>query len=87
MPTSLPPIRPIELAEIREKSNTLKANWKKEKDLIARIRAHIQGFEQRAAAGDPLFASLVNQGHTHNMRTTLVFLESKHELLQAMITT
>jgi ATP-dependent Clp protease ATP-binding subunit ClpB len=27
-----------ELAEIREKSNTLKANWKKEKDLIARIR-------------------------------------------------
>ena len=28
-----------ELAEIREKSNTLKANWKKEKELIARIRA------------------------------------------------
>ncbi|HEY3974021.1 MAG TPA: ATP-dependent chaperone ClpB [Candidatus Sulfotelmatobacter sp.] len=28
-----------ELAEIREKSNTLKANWKKEKDLIARVRA------------------------------------------------
>jgi ATP-dependent Clp protease ATP-binding subunit ClpB len=28
-----------ELAEIREKSNTLKVNWKKEKDLIARIRA------------------------------------------------
>jgi ATP-dependent Clp protease ATP-binding subunit ClpB len=28
-----------ELAEIRERSNTLKANWKKEKDLIARIRA------------------------------------------------
>ncbi|HYM79220.1 MAG TPA: ATP-dependent chaperone ClpB, partial [Candidatus Dormibacteraeota bacterium] len=28
-----------ELAEIREKSNALKANWKKEKDLIARIRA------------------------------------------------
>jgi len=28
-----------ELAEIREKSNTLKANWKKEKDLIARTRA------------------------------------------------
>jgi ATP-dependent Clp protease ATP-binding subunit ClpB len=27
-----------DLAEIREKSNTLKANWKKEKDLIARIR-------------------------------------------------
>ena len=27
-----------ELAEIREKSNTLKANWKKEKDAIARIR-------------------------------------------------
>ncbi len=27
-----------ELAEIREKSNTLKANWKKEKDLIARGR-------------------------------------------------
>jgi len=28
-----------DLAYIREKSNTLKANWKKEKDLIARIRA------------------------------------------------
>ena len=28
-----------ELAEIRERSNVLKANWKKEKDLIARIRA------------------------------------------------
>jgi len=28
-----------ELAEIREKSNALKANWKKEKDLIARTRA------------------------------------------------
>ena len=27
-----------ELAEVREKSNTLKANWKKEKDLIARAR-------------------------------------------------
>jgi ATP-dependent Clp protease ATP-binding subunit ClpB len=27
-----------DLADIREKSNTLKANWKKEKDLIARIR-------------------------------------------------
>ncbi len=27
-----------ELAEIREKSNTLKANWKKEKESIARIR-------------------------------------------------
>ena len=28
-----------ELAEIRERSNILKANWKKEKDLIARIRS------------------------------------------------
>ena len=28
-----------DLAEIREKSNTLKVNWKKEKDLIARVRA------------------------------------------------
>ena len=28
-----------ELAEIREKSNALKANWKKEKDLISRSRA------------------------------------------------
>ncbi|MCU1301395.1 MAG: ATPase, partial [Candidatus Sulfotelmatobacter sp.] len=27
-----------ELAEIREKANTLKANWKKEKELIARVR-------------------------------------------------
>jgi ATP-dependent Clp protease ATP-binding subunit ClpB len=28
-----------DLADIREKSNALKANWKKEKDLIARVRA------------------------------------------------
>ncbi|PYX76095.1 MAG: type VI secretion system ATPase TssH, partial [Acidobacteria bacterium] len=35
-----------ELAEIREKSNTLKANWKKEKDLIARIRALKEKIEQ-----------------------------------------
>src|ERR1700692_2803806 len=28
-----------ELAEVREKSNALKANWRKEKDLIARVRA------------------------------------------------
>ena len=35
-----------ELAEIREKSNTLKANWKKEKDLIARIRALKEKVEQ-----------------------------------------
>ena len=35
-----------ELAEIREKSNTLKANWKKEKDAIARIRALKEKIEQ-----------------------------------------
>jgi len=35
-----------ELAEIREKSNTLKANWKKEKDSIARIRALKEKIEQ-----------------------------------------
>ena len=35
-----------ELAEIREKSNTLKANWKKEKDLIAHIRALKEKIEQ-----------------------------------------
>src|SRR5512140_2075122 len=35
-----------ELAEIREKSNTLKANWKKEKDLIARARALKEKIEQ-----------------------------------------
>jgi len=35
-----------ELAEIREKSNTLKANWKKEKDLIARIRTLKEKIEQ-----------------------------------------
>jgi ATP-dependent Clp protease ATP-binding subunit ClpB len=35
-----------ELAEIREKSNTLKANWKREKDLIARSRALKQQIEQ-----------------------------------------
>ena len=27
-----------ELAELREKSNALKANWKREKDLIAKAR-------------------------------------------------
>src|SRR5246127_4407833 len=35
-----------ELAEIRERSNTLKANWKKEKDLIARIRTLKEKIEQ-----------------------------------------
>jgi ATP-dependent Clp protease ATP-binding subunit ClpB len=35
-----------ELAEIREKSNTLKANWKKEKDSIARIRALKENIDQ-----------------------------------------
>jgi ATP-dependent Clp protease ATP-binding subunit ClpB len=35
-----------ELAEIREKSNTLKARWKQEKDLIARSRQLKQKIEQ-----------------------------------------
>ena len=35
-----------ELAEIREKSNTLKVNWKKEKDLIARSRQLKEKIEQ-----------------------------------------
>jgi len=35
-----------ELAEIREKSNTLKANWKKEKDAIGRIRALKERIDQ-----------------------------------------
>jgi ATP-dependent Clp protease ATP-binding subunit ClpB len=35
-----------ELAEIREKSNTLKANWKREKDLIARSRSLKERIEQ-----------------------------------------
>ena len=35
-----------ELAEIREKSNALKANWKKEKELIARIRELKEKIEQ-----------------------------------------
>jgi ATP-dependent Clp protease ATP-binding subunit ClpB len=35
-----------ELAEIREKSNALKANWKKEKDLIARARQLKEKIEQ-----------------------------------------
>ena len=35
-----------ELAEIREKSNVLKANWKKEKDLIARSRQLKEKIEQ-----------------------------------------
>jgi ATP-dependent Clp protease ATP-binding subunit ClpB len=35
-----------ELAEIREKANTLKANWKQEKDLIGRSRALKEKLEQ-----------------------------------------
>src|ERR1700676_3809071 len=35
-----------ELAELREKSNALKANWKREKDLIARTRALKEKIEQ-----------------------------------------
>jgi len=35
-----------ELAEIREKSNTLKVNWKKEKDAIARTRSLKEKIEQ-----------------------------------------
>ncbi len=35
-----------ELAEIREKSDALKANWKKEKDVIARTRALKEKIEQ-----------------------------------------
>ncbi len=35
-----------ELAEVREQSNALKANWKKEKDLIARSRALKEKIEQ-----------------------------------------
>ncbi len=35
-----------ELAEIREKSNALKANWKKEKDLIARTRSLKENIER-----------------------------------------
>jgi ATP-dependent Clp protease ATP-binding subunit ClpB len=38
-----------ELAEIREKSNTLKANWKKEKDLIARVRTLKEQIEKLKA--------------------------------------
>src|SRR6202047_4620890 len=35
-----------ELAEIREKANTLKASWKREKELIARARALTEKLEQ-----------------------------------------
>jgi ATP-dependent Clp protease ATP-binding subunit ClpB len=35
-----------ELAEVREKSNTLKANWKREKDLIAKSRQLKEKIEQ-----------------------------------------
>ena len=35
-----------ELAEVREKSNTLKANWKREKDLIAKSRRLKEKIEQ-----------------------------------------
>jgi ATP-dependent Clp protease ATP-binding subunit ClpB len=38
-----------ELAEIRERSNTLKANWKKEKDLIARVRTLKEQIEKLKA--------------------------------------
>ena len=38
-----------ELAEIRERSNTLKANWKKEKDLIARVRVLKEQIEKLKA--------------------------------------
>jgi ATP-dependent Clp protease ATP-binding subunit ClpB len=38
-----------ELAEIQEKSNTLKANWKKEKDLIARVRTLKEQIEKLKA--------------------------------------
>ena len=42
-----------ELAEVREKSNTLKANWKKEKDLIAHVRElkeHLEKLKQEEQA-------------------------------------
>ena len=67
-----------ELAEIREKSNTLKANWKKEKDLIARVRAPqradreaedrrtgraAQG-QQRARRRDPLWKDSASRAGT-----------------------
>jgi ATP-dependent Clp protease ATP-binding subunit ClpB len=38
-----------ELAEIQERANTLKANWKKEKDLIARVRALKEQIEKLKA--------------------------------------
>jgi ATP-dependent Clp protease ATP-binding subunit ClpB len=38
-----------ELAEIREKANALKANWKKEKDVIGRIRALKEQIEKLRA--------------------------------------
>src|ERR1700758_4414060 len=41
-----------ELAEIREKSNTLKAAWKQEKDLIARQRALKEQIEAMKAEAD-----------------------------------
>jgi len=41
-----------ELAEIREKSNALKANWKKEKDLIARQRALKEQIEKLKIEGE-----------------------------------
>jgi ATP-dependent Clp protease ATP-binding subunit ClpB len=41
-----------ELAEIREKSNTLKANWKKEKELISRIRELKERIEKLKIEGE-----------------------------------
>ncbi len=73
-----------ELAEIREKSNTLKANWKKEKDLIARTRELKEKIDQlktdgQAAVrkGDYNRASEIQYGETPRLQAELAQLAAK----------
>jgi len=72
-----------ELAEIRERSNALKANWKKEKDLIARTRTLKEKLEQlkvdeQAAVrkGDYNRASEIQYGEIPRLQTELGQLTS-----------
>jgi ATP-dependent Clp protease ATP-binding subunit ClpB len=73
-----------ELAEISEKSNTLKANWKKEKDAIARTRTLKEKIEQlkvdgQAAVrkGDYNRASEIQYGEIPRLQAELGQLTAK----------
>src|SRR5437764_4529167 len=70
-----------ELAEIRERSNTLKANWKKEKDLIGRTRElkekidQLRTDEQAAVRkGDYNRASEIQYGEVPRLQAELTQL-------------